>query len=128
MATVVINSGVVGVAGAPLEFRNRLTRDGVAYDLSGKTVTASVRKESDPYTSLGATLEDQAVTLANLDYTAAEGGVTFALDAARTTLLAPSAAVAPLAGMVENYVLQYKVVSDAYFPQALRFAVRRALD
>lgn len=125
--------GTVGpavvVAGSSAEFQNRITKnDGTTYDLTGKTVTVSIRAESAPDTVINAQLEDVAVTLGNDTYTAAQGGVRFALSVAMSTLLGFTAAGEAITRL-RHYLVQYKVVSDNYMPdQVLRFAVRRIID
>jgi len=123
--TIVVDSGSVIVAGGGATFDNVLSKDGATYVLTGKTVVATIRAESDPSSVIDATLEDIAVTLGGT-VAAALGGVQFTLTTAQTTLLAPGATLPALSLL--NYLLQYKVVTDSYFPQLLRFAVRKKLD
>lgn len=121
MATVV-ESGSVIVAGSSVIFQNTLTKDSVTYDLTGKSVVATIRREDNPGTAIHETLEDEAVTLV----TPATGVVSLTLSVAQTTLLAPPSYLQ--ATSVIYYLLQYRVTTDNFYPSLLRFGVRRKLD
>jgi len=118
---------VVVVRGQAVEFHNTLKQNGSTYDLSGKTVQATIRLMSTPTTVVSASLEDVSVALANDETTAAAGGVTLALSAALTALLTYTGEpVNPW--HEENWLLQYHVTDDDFYPDMLRFKVRPALD
>lgn len=121
MATVV-ESGSVIVAGSSVIFQNTLTKDSVTYDLTGKSVVATIRREDTPGTVIDASLEDEAVTLV----TPATGVVSLTLSVAQTTLLAPPSYLA--ATSVVYCLLQYRVTTDNFYPSLLRFGVRLRLD
>ena len=116
----IVESDKVIVSGQAVTFSNTLTKDGATYNLPGKTVVATIRAYAHPETLIDAQLEDMPVTVP----AGTGGAVTLAVGAALTALLsgpAPAAASTP-------YLLQYKISTDAYYPQALAFGVRAALD
>lgn len=117
-SSVVDATGIV-VAGTPQEFRVTIQEGGVAADLTGKTVTATVRAASAPATPIHASLEGAAVTLT----TAASGIVTFTLTAAMSALLD----VPDDPQQTRAYLLQLVVTTDDYVPQVLRFKARKAM-
>lgn len=120
MAKPIVDSGSIVVIGGKATFDNVITKDGATYDLTGKTVTATIRRESAPSTVIDATLEGISVTVDD----ASNGGVTFDLTTTLSALLtAPSAAGDSIA-----YLVQYFVSTDSYYPQALRFHARLKMD
>lgn len=122
MAAVIVDSGSVIVSGGAAILDDTLTKDGATYDLTGKTVVVTIRAEADHATVINAALEDVAVTVDD----PTNGGVTVALTTTMTGYLGPPAVAGPSA--VAYYLAQFKVVTDNYFPQLLRFGVRRKLD
>lgn len=118
-----VDSGKVIRAGSAATFLNTLTKDGATYNLTGKTVVATIRATQRPNAVIDATLEDMAVTLS----TAASGIVTFSLTAVMSALLSPGSGV--LADAITYYDVAYKVTTDDYLvSQLLRFGVTRGLD
>jgi hypothetical protein len=95
-------------------------QDGAAMNLTGKTVTATVRSDADPSTVINAALEDHAVTLV----TPASGVCTLTLTTAELPYLSgaghPSRAV--------GYLVNLKVMPDAYVPEAYRLLIHGVLD
>lgn len=106
------------------DFQVQLLRDGVAIDVSAKTITATFRRDGGRYagTTLGAAWEDEACTLGNPTYTAANGGVRIQREIDPAVFLAPSDPSASYAYLVEFYI-----AGDDYSPQKLRFGVTRSL-
>lgn len=119
MAGAIVDSGEIVVAGQTATFRLTLTKDGAAYDLTGKTVRCTFRRESAPGTVLAPSLEDVAMNVSDPVNGVAE--VTQELEPGHFTTPAPVERTTPY--LVQSYVLQ-----DDFYPQALRFHVRRALD
>ncbi len=120
---VVVDSGKTFVAGSKFVFNHTLTRDdGGVYDLSGRTVRATIRKESDGDRVLDSTLEDIAVTVS----VAATGSVTFLCSAAQSAFMMPPTFDQP--PRTRAYVAQYFVVEDDYYPQMVRFYMRRKVN
>ena len=116
LAAVVASEAVI-VAGDAATFKCTLKKDGATYALTGKTITATIRERGREDTVIDEDLEDMAVTLGNTNTTTANGGVTLALTAANTTLLAPS-------GASSSYLLTFHVSTDDFTTQALGFRVR----
>jgi hypothetical protein len=117
----VVDSEQIVVAGSAFQFSNTLTIDGSAYNLTGKTVKITLRREDAPSIILDSTLEDHAVTVT----TPLTGAVTATITAAESAYLSPEVYKA---GRTVPYVAQYKVVEDNYFAPLLRFHVRPKLD
>lgn len=116
------DSRQVITVGRVADFQPRLMRDGAAIDLTGKTVTATMRRESDPGTTLGAAWENMAVTLGNNTYTAAQGGVRIAKELLASAFATPASLNASAA-----YVIEFYVVEDDYSPRPCRIGVTRGL-
>lgn len=112
------------VAGGIVLLDLTLTRDGGVYNLTNKTVVATIRRQDNDAIAIGAgELEDMAVTVDD----PTNGGVTLALSAAHTTLLAPPAYL-PSTSYV-YYLIQFKVTTDNYIlDQKGSIAVSRKLD
>ncbi|HET6496888.1 MAG TPA: hypothetical protein VFH61_16150 [Thermoleophilia bacterium] len=120
----VVDSLAVLVQGGTYEFRSAITHaDGSVYVLTGKTVTATVRAKRAPANVLHTDYEDMAVTVGNVDTTAANGGFTITWSPSATYFHAP-----PRAEMWEDYFMQLYIVTDDSYPQLVRFGVRRVLD
>ena len=120
----VVDSLRVMVLNGTYEIRTTIMRDGITYSVAGKTVTATIRNERYPGHVLHADYENIAVTLGNDETTAAAGGVSFSL-----TPDSSKGWVAPArADEYENYLIQFYVSTDDYYPQLLRVGVRRQLD
>lgn len=117
LATI-IEGGTVPNSGA-LVLTNTIKQDGSALNLTGKTVTATVRAEAAPDTTINAALEDHAVTIT----TAASGIVTLTLSSTEMGYLAggdnPWQAI--------PYLIAFKT-DDPYFPQLVRIYVHGVLD
>lgn len=96
---------------------------GVAIDLTGKTVTATLRSAKRIGSALHASYEDMAVTLSNDDHTAAQGGVTLSVALDPTYIVTPRNY-----GEWNDYVLQFYVSPDDTYSYYLLFHVMRALD
>jgi hypothetical protein len=120
-ATYVTGTGVA-VAGSPIEFEHTIQRDDAVVNLTGKTVTATIRRS---WTSgvIDEDLEDIAVTLGA---TPASGEVDWTISGAVSELLAPYCP--PDSVTPALFHLQYRVVEDDYYPQVFRFYVRSAAD
>jgi hypothetical protein len=113
------------VAGADWTFDNIIQKDDAVYDLSAKTVFATIRRWDEQTVQVDTGFEDIVVTPgAGSADTAANGGVAFSLDKA-VTALAPTP---DEAGSWDYYFVQYYVVEDDFYPQMLRFRVRKAAD
>ena len=97
-----------------------INQDGSALNVTGKTVTATVRWESDSTGVLDAALEDHAVTLT----TPANGIVTLTLTNADQQLLS----VPEDATVSRPYLIAFKVLEDDYFPDKLRIHWHGVLD
>lgn len=123
LAAIVASDAVI-VAGDAVTFKTTLTKDAATYNLTGKTVIANVRRESDDDEVIDATLEDLAVTLGNTNTAASSGGVTLSLTPAQTALLAPDYGIT----VAQSYLVQFHVLTDDFTTQALQFKVRRGLD
>ncbi len=121
--TTVIDSKVVVVQDDTIEFRTTIKKNGVAVDLTGKTVTATIRRESTADNVLNSAYEDIAVTNGNVDTAATLGGVTFNFSPLSTYFTVPKRA-----SNAEAYLIQLYVVTDDYHPQLVRFGVRKKLD
>lgn len=119
---LVVESGKTIPVGRKIYLRPRLLRDRLPIDLTGKTVTVTIRAEADPQTSLGAAWDDESVTLANEDYTAAQGGVAFQRELVAPTFVAP----APVEGGTP-YLAEFYIVEDDYSPRKVRFHVTQSL-
>lgn len=118
----IVDSAEVIVAGQAVVFTLTVTKDGATYNLTGKTLYATIRAKSRPNDVVHTDLEDHAVALV----TAASGIVSVTLNATKTAYLAPS--TARPATYEEPYLLQLRVAGDDYFPEALEFGVRRAIN
>ena len=120
----VVESLAVLVQDGTYEFRSELAHDdGSVYVLTGKTMTATIRAKKAPGNVLNSAYEDMAVTVGNVDTTAANGGFTFTWSPSSTYFSAP-----PRAEMWESYYLQLYVVTDDCYTQLVHFGVRRKLD
>lgn len=117
---VVQDSGKIIPVGRVADFQPQLLRDGVAINLTGKTVTATFRREGSSYaaTSLGAAFEAAACTLGNPLFTTANGGVRIQKE-----LLAANFAVPTDPNHAYWYLAEFYVVEDDYSPHKLRFGV-----
>lgn len=116
-----VDSLAVLVAGGDYVAMNRLLQNGSNYDLTGKTVTATIRQFALPNAVLGdGDYEDIPVTLGNDEFSAALGGVQFAFSIAIADFPVPTR---PEDSSV--YYIQYHVVEDGFYPQMLLFGVRR---
>jgi len=120
--TITDATGIV-VAGGRHIFRNTITRDDAPYDITGKTVTATVRREDAPSTVIAVDehgdgpLEKIPVSLSD----PATGLVEWTLTAEMSeALLAP-----PFPARTANFTVQYHVVEDDFYPDLLRFRARR---
>ena len=122
-ANTVVDSLAVLVQDGTYEFRATITQDGATYSLTGKTVTATMRAKKAPANVLNSAYEDMTVTTGNVDTTAALGGVTFTWSPSSTYFYAPARAES-----WEDYFCQLYVVTDDFYPQLVRFGVRRKLD
>jgi hypothetical protein len=119
----VVDSGMVVAAGSTQEFRAKLTKNGAVYNLTAKVVQATIRREDDFGTVLDASLEDIAVALGNPDTLLVDGGVTFTKD------LNPNYFATPANPLHHyNYLVQFHVTTDDFYPDMLRFGVRRVAD
>lgn len=95
-------------------------RDGAAVNLTGKTVTATIRAERAPNTAVNAALEDHAVALT----TPASGICTLTLTDAQMQMLS-----APLkVEETRTYICQLYVVDDSYYPDPIRLFIRNELN
>lgn len=111
------------VAGGAVTLDLALTKENAVYNLTGKTVVATIRRQDNDAGVIDASLEDMAVTVDD----PTNGGVTLALSAAHTTLLAPPAYL-PSTSYV-YYLIQFKVTTDNYIlDQKGSLAVSRKLD
>ena len=122
-----VTGSAVAVAGSTIEFEHTITLDGAAVDLTGKTVTASVRRSwvsgviSDGAEEEPETLDGLAVTLGAAPD---DGDVDWQLEPEESALLEP---YCPPDGVTPAlFHLQYFVTEDDYYPQVFRFYVRRA--
>ena len=118
----IVDSGKVIVSGSAATFTVTITKDDAVYDLTGKTVVATIRAEDDDRSVVDAALEDMAVTVP----AGVLGATTRALSEAMSATLSGPRRGEPDA--VKNYLVQYHVTTDSYYPQLLRFGVLRALD
>lgn len=118
-----IDSLTVVVAGGAARFEPTIYIDGSALSLTGRTVTATIRALRAPDNILSSSYEDMSVTLGNDDVTAANGGTRLDITLNATYFHTPQRAEE-----WEDYFIQYHVQPDNYYPQALRFGVRRGID
>ena len=122
-ATYVESSGVA-VAGTDIGFNDVIKRDGVAVNLTGKTIkVASIRRMSAPNTVINAALEDIAITSTG---TLASGEAEWTLQDTLSTHLTALTPTTPT--QTTAFDLQYYIVQDDYYPQVHRFYARRAAD
>ena len=103
-----------------LELTAFIERNDVALDLSGKTVTATARREDDPDTVLDASLEDHVVTL--VDGPTGEVLLTL-INAELAALPAPT-----IRSQTFDHLVFFKVVEDDYFPYPYRLSVYKVFD
>lgn len=122
MLATVVDSGITVVAGAPFGFTLVIERIGAPMDLTGKTVTGTIRRESAGNTVLNALLEDIAFASA----APLTGVVSADLTTVQSTALAP--VVAHGFEGTDSYLIQLHVMPDEYFPQLIRFYARKKLD
>ena len=122
-SATVIDSLAVLVQNGTYEFRGVIEKDGVTYSLVGKTVTATMRAKRAPANVLNSAYEDMTVTVGNTDTASSAGGFTFTWSPSATYFYAPSRAE-----LWEDYFCQLYVVTDDFYPQLIRFGVRRVLD
>lgn len=104
----------------PLDLATTIKQDGAAVNLTGETVTATVRAERDPDTVIDASLEDHAVAIT----TPASGLATLSLTDAEKQLLA----VPPDPWDVYAYLIAFKLASEPFFPYLVRIYVHGVLD
>lgn len=97
-----------------------IKQDGAAMNLTGKTVTATLRAEGDHATVIDASLEDHAVALT----TPASGIAT--LTVANADLQKLSVPSKPW--QTRPYLVVWRVVEDDYFPQMVRVNVHGVID
>lgn len=116
----IVDSGSAVSNQTQLVITTTIQQDAAAMNLTGKTVTATVRRESDHATVIHADLEDHAVTVT----TAASGIVTLTLLAADMQKLT----VAANPWESTPYLVAFKVVEDSYYPQPYRLHVHGVLD
>lgn len=103
-----------------LELTVTIERDNVVLNLSGKTVTATVRREDEPDTVLNASLEDHAVVIV----TALSGIVRLTLTNTELSFLtAPT-----VRSLTYKHLIFFKVVDDDYVPQPYRLFVHGVFD
>ena len=120
--TITDATGIV-VSGGRHIFRNTITRDDLAYNITGKTVTATVRREDSPGTIIAmdeygdGPLETIPVAITAPLTGLVEWTMTAAMSEA---LLAP-----PFPARTTNFTVQYHVVEDDFYPDLLRFRARR---
>jgi len=114
--TITDATGIV-VSGGRHIFLNTITRDAGTYNLTGKTVTATVRREDSPATVVDDDLEEIAVSLNVPSTGLVEWTLTAVMSAA---LLAP-----PFPARTTTFTVQYHVVEDDFYPDLLRFRARR---
>jgi hypothetical protein len=120
------STAVVVVQGQAIDLWATLTKDGAVYSLSGKTITATIRREGDPANDVDEDLEGMAVTLGNADTNAAAGGVTLPLTTALTALLTyPGEPVNPWHETA--WLVEFTVTDDDFIPDMMRFRVRPGL-
>jgi len=118
----VVDSGVTVVQGGKFILDNVLKLDGAAYNLTGKTVVCTIRREDEPGTVIDTDLEDISAAIDS----AIGGEVSVVVTAAMSALLNP--ALTTEADVRDAFLAQYRVDPDKYYPQLLRFYVRRQLD
>lgn len=111
-------TGGVVTVGAAVEFTVSVRKDGEPLDLSGKDVTATVRRATASQVPVHASLEAMSATVAD----AGAGVVHVALTPAQTALLDAPDNVAH----ARDYYLQLVVAEDDYAPNPIKFSVRRA--
>jgi hypothetical protein len=106
-------------AGSRFTLAPTITLDDAAYNLTGKTVTVTVRKSHMPQIVLHSSLEDVAVTVV----TPLTGAVTVDISSAACEYLAPY-------GNNEQVLClaQFRVVEDDYLSATLPFYVTPSLD
>ncbi len=125
VTTIVVEATGIVVVGQAVDFECTLQKDAGTYNLTGKTVQATVRTAQAPATVIDALLEDHAVALGNTSTTTANGGVTLTLTAVQSALL--SGLSDPT--LTQAYLIQFFVVDDDFFiTQLLRFQARGQMD
>lgn len=120
----VVESLAVLVQDQSAEFRAEFTdTSGTAINLTGKTVTATVRAMRQPGNVLNTAYEDMAVTVGNVDTLATAGGFTITWSPSSSYFYAPRQAEA-----WEDYFMQLYNVTDNTYSQLVKFGVRRKLN
>lgn len=118
-----VASDQVGVVGTNVGFHNWIDRDGVAVDLTGRTVLATIRYSAEPNTVIHAGLEDIPVVSSGV---LADGEVIWTLDDSLSAHLEARCHENPF--YPAQFFIRYFVVEINYRPQMLRFYARRAVD
>lgn len=99
------------------QFWGQIKRNGLPYDLSGKTVTATVRQYMMPRVILAdGEYEDITVTNGNPDTPESEGGVLWEITFVRGDFPVPTVSTD-----TTKYQVRYWVAEDFYAPQLLLF-------
>lgn len=115
-----VDSMATLVAGRVWTFWGQMLQNGAVVDLTGKTVTATIRQLRVANASLGTNYDDIAVTAGNPDVTAANGGMQFTVSTSASDFLVPTNPTE-----AEPYFVQYTDVTDNYTPQLVIFYVRK---
>ena len=125
VTSLVVDTLVYMHADGTYRFEPVLHRDGSALDLTGKTVTATIRGKRAPHHILHSTYEDMAVTNGNLsgDHDATEGGVSLDVSLNSAYFYTP-----PRGDQWEDYYVQFHVMPDDYYPARMLIHVTRTLD
>ena len=117
---VIVDNGDVLPNRGVAELTTTILQDGVALNLTGKTVVATIRRESQMDTVVNALLEDHDVVVT----TPASGITTLTMvDATLQTIDVPDDNT-----KAYPYLIAYKVVEDPYYPQFLRVYFYGVLD
>lgn len=123
ITNLIVDTLVYMHANGTYSFEPVIYRDGSALSLTGKTVTATVRRMKNPGNVLHTTYEDMAVTLGNTGHTAAQGGVTLSFSPDSTYFTTPRGA-----NEWEDYFVQFHIMPDDYYPARMLLHITRNID
>lgn len=115
----IVDAGIVANIGT-VKIPLTVKQDGVVLDLTGKTVTATIRAEGSPNDVINAALEDHAVDLV----VAANGTAELTLDESDLQLLP----VGTKPYRPRPFIAQPLVVEDRYPTQPVRISVHGVVD
>lgn len=98
-------------------------KDGSALNLTGKTVTATIRNLKLPDAILHTSLEAMSVTLGNSEDAASAGGTSLSVELSSSYFWVPKSPQ-----QTEDYTVEYLVMPDDYSPAKVLLHLSRSFQ